>query len=181
MVQKLYRRLKLTTDRQTDGQDKNNMPPIIRSRGIKIKFVFIALSATPSTCLWRRLFNLVRIGLTAEFSGSTLCKAVASRCASSGLSSCSYATHLLYNALGSLGTKSRAAMFKLWSYSAFFIPINTPSTHFSISGFKVRYMYKRLKITFALKYLSSGHICLQGVTQHLSRTIQVCKLLNVSL
>ena len=38
-VQKLQRRLKLTTDRQTnkqtDRQDKNNMPPIIRSGGIK--------------------------------------------------------------------------------------------------------------------------------------------------
>ena len=27
--------LKLTTDKQTDRQDKNNMPPIIRSGGIK--------------------------------------------------------------------------------------------------------------------------------------------------
>ena len=47
-VQKLYRRLKLTTDRQTNKQtnrqtnkqtgrqDKNNMPPIIRSGSIKI-------------------------------------------------------------------------------------------------------------------------------------------------
>ena len=43
-VQKLYGRLKLTTDRQidrqtdkqTDRQDKINMPPIIRSGGIKI-------------------------------------------------------------------------------------------------------------------------------------------------
>ena len=46
-VQKLKRRLKLTTNRQTDGQTdrqtnkqtdrtKNNMPPIIRSGGIKI-------------------------------------------------------------------------------------------------------------------------------------------------
>ena len=42
-VQKLKRRLKLTTDRQTNKQtdrqtnreDKNNMPPIIRSGGIK--------------------------------------------------------------------------------------------------------------------------------------------------
>ena len=30
-VQKLKQRLELTTDRQTNRQDKNNMPPIIRS------------------------------------------------------------------------------------------------------------------------------------------------------
>ena len=28
---------KVKVDKQTDRQDKNNMPPIIRSRGIKIK------------------------------------------------------------------------------------------------------------------------------------------------
>ena len=38
-IQKLQQRLKLTTDKhtnkQTDRQDKNNMPPIIQSRDIK--------------------------------------------------------------------------------------------------------------------------------------------------
>ena len=35
-VQNLQRRLKVMTGRQTNRQDKNNMPPTIRSRGIKI-------------------------------------------------------------------------------------------------------------------------------------------------
>ena len=36
-IQKLKQRLKLTTDKQTDRQDKNNMPLIIRFGGILVK------------------------------------------------------------------------------------------------------------------------------------------------
>ena len=35
-IQKLWQRLKLTTNRQTDTQDKGNMPPIYRCVGLKI-------------------------------------------------------------------------------------------------------------------------------------------------
>ena len=34
---KIIAKVKVDTDRQTDRQDKNNMPPIIRSGGIKIQ------------------------------------------------------------------------------------------------------------------------------------------------